>query len=315
MTTTEFINKSSIIHNNKYTYGSTIFTKTSEKTIITCPTHGDFYQVANSHLRGHGCKKCSDSTNHNMELHKQTFLSKVTDKFPELDLSSIVWISTTTPIEVQCPIHGPFTIGPNALLHKNCKGCPQCVKKQKAIENAIAFKTKAQQVHGDIYDYSLITHIVNMNNTIPIICKLHGVFNQTASNHLKGSKCHTCMNIERGYKQRYTRLGTSASLYLVYFKEYNLYKLGVTVSLKARFNGEPVKPEILFTKDYAHEAQAYLVETQLFRQFYKFRYVGENVLHRKGNSELLTSNILEDLIPSVETIENTEEYRTLTGSE
>ena len=178
MTTIEFINKSSIIHNNKYSYDNTIFTKTSEKTIITCPTHGDFYQVANSHLRGHGCKKCSDSTNHNMELHKQTFLSKAKAKFPELNFDSIVWVSTTTPIEVQCLIHGPFTIGPNALLHKNCKGCPQ-----------------------------------------------------------------------------------------------------------------------------------------LFRQFYKFKYFGENVLHRKGNSELLTSNILEDLIPSVETIENTEEFKALTGSE
>lgn len=59
-TTVDFIKRSNKIHNSKYDYSKTNYTFSNEKVTIICREHGEFYQVANSHLSGMGCKKCGD---------------------------------------------------------------------------------------------------------------------------------------------------------------------------------------------------------------------------------------------------------------
>ena len=61
LTKEQFIEKANIIHNNKYNYDKSNYINKSNKIIITCPEHGDFEQVANVHLNGSGCPKCSES--------------------------------------------------------------------------------------------------------------------------------------------------------------------------------------------------------------------------------------------------------------
>ena len=53
----EFLERSNIIHNHKYTYPDKI-NNTSQKIIIICPEHGEFEQRVSSHLYGNGCPKC-----------------------------------------------------------------------------------------------------------------------------------------------------------------------------------------------------------------------------------------------------------------
>lgn len=43
---------------------------------------------------------------------------------------------------------------------------------------------KCKNIHNDKYDYSLFTNYENKNQKVDIICKIHGVFNQTIGNHL-----------------------------------------------------------------------------------------------------------------------------------
>lgn len=61
MTTEEFINNSNLIHNNKYNYTKTVYTKSLDNITVICPIHGEFSQRANHHLSGHGCKLCNKS--------------------------------------------------------------------------------------------------------------------------------------------------------------------------------------------------------------------------------------------------------------
>lgn len=317
-TTKEFIKLSNEKHSNKFSYANTSYINSGTKVTITCPVHGDFEQVANSHLLGSGCKKCADQGRKALQLekHRAAFIAKASAKLPELDYSLVEWDTSTTPITVVCKAHGPFVIGPNALLHKNFSGCALCIKEQKRIAKATSFISMSTAVHGNLYDYSkVLASFTTVSKSVPIICPQHGEFFQTPKNHLKGSICHSCSRETRGFGTRYNRIGTPAILYFVFFKEYDVYKLGVTIDIVKRFNGEPHKPIVLFTRSYEHEAQAYLVETLLFRGLYKFKYRGDPVLHRKGNSELLTKNVTSELLPSVETIESTEEFKALTGSE
>jgi hypothetical protein len=55
----EFISEASNIHHNKYTYSNATYVNNITKVSITCPEHGDFEQTPKTHLRGHGCPKCS----------------------------------------------------------------------------------------------------------------------------------------------------------------------------------------------------------------------------------------------------------------
>jgi len=58
-TTEGFIKQAVEKHGGKYTYDKVEYTGVDNKVTITCPKHGDFQQVAYSHLKGHGCRKCS----------------------------------------------------------------------------------------------------------------------------------------------------------------------------------------------------------------------------------------------------------------
>ena len=58
LTQKEFIEKSNLIHNNKYDYSETIYTHSKNKLFIICPLHGKFEQIPMGHIKGQGCKKC-----------------------------------------------------------------------------------------------------------------------------------------------------------------------------------------------------------------------------------------------------------------
>lgn len=57
----EFIKEAKKVNGDKYTYDNLIYINSKTKITITCPKHGNFEQLPNNHLRGHGCPKCYSS--------------------------------------------------------------------------------------------------------------------------------------------------------------------------------------------------------------------------------------------------------------
>lgn len=57
----DFLNKSKLIHGNKYDYSKVKYINAHFKVIIRCknPEHGEFEQTPASHLSGRGCKFCA----------------------------------------------------------------------------------------------------------------------------------------------------------------------------------------------------------------------------------------------------------------
>lgn len=49
-----------------------------------------------------------------------------------------------------------------------------------------------KKVHGDKYDYSLIKEYKTVDEHLPIICPIHGVFYQSADKHASGQGCPKC---------------------------------------------------------------------------------------------------------------------------
>lgn len=57
----EFIERSIIVHGNKYDYSKTKYDGFDKKVVITCLKHGEFKQTPHHHLNGVGCPLCKES--------------------------------------------------------------------------------------------------------------------------------------------------------------------------------------------------------------------------------------------------------------
>lgn len=57
--TSEFIERSALIHKERYVYNKVSYVNNYTKVIISCPQHGDFEQKPASHIQGHGCPSCA----------------------------------------------------------------------------------------------------------------------------------------------------------------------------------------------------------------------------------------------------------------
>lgn len=55
----DFVKEANSIHNNKYDYHLSNYTKNHKNINIICPIHGSFQQTPSVHLSGIGCKICS----------------------------------------------------------------------------------------------------------------------------------------------------------------------------------------------------------------------------------------------------------------
>jgi hypothetical protein len=114
----------------------------------------------------------------------------------QFDYSRVKYINTARKVIIGCPEHGFFEQSPHK--HASGQGCPKCRAHRIAAKLKISdqeFIRKANEVHGNRYDYSKIVYKNNRTKII-IICKEHGEFQQRPSDHLNGSGCPKCGNIQ-----------------------------------------------------------------------------------------------------------------------
>lgn len=116
----DFIKRSNIIHNNKYTYNNVIYIRAKSKVMITCPIHGDFPQKPNDHLCGCGCIKCSGRYNKKDEFIQNA--NKIHNN--KYEYSLVEYKNNKTEVKIICKEHGIFKQRPDNHIHGY--GCPLC---------------------------------------------------------------------------------------------------------------------------------------------------------------------------------------------
>lgn len=98
----------------------------------------------------------------------------------EYDYSRVVYLNNRTSVEIICKIHGIFKQKPsNHITDEN--GCPKCYGNK--IQTTETWIEEAKQIHGDLYDYSLVEYKAAFTK-IKIVCKTHGVFEQKPNHHI-----------------------------------------------------------------------------------------------------------------------------------
>lgn len=220
ITMAEFIERATKVHSSKYDYSSVRpFASGKKKVEIICPLpgHGVFPQTVSDHLAGMGCRECANDKNRQIRTSQEEYITKAKATHGDYyDYSEAEFTGVVNPITIICPEHGRFTQKAYQHLENGCKKCGHVKAKasrretRNKVDNLYALFDKneiiekAINVHGDRFDYSLLEDGIQVLDVIKIICKDHGVFNQTVRDHLKGVKCKRCSSHENSLINKVT---------------------------------------------------------------------------------------------------------------
>ena len=186
LTTEEFIRRAKEIHGDKYDYSKVEYVGSKTKVCIICTEHGEFWQTPNGHLNGKGCPICSGRN----PLTTAEFIHKAKEVHGDkYDYSKVKYVNSYTKVCIICPEHGEFLMTPHC--HLDGKGCSKCAMYKRGKLTTEDFINKANEVHGDKYDYSKVKY-TRRDSKVCIICPEHGEFWQKAANHLNGNGCPKC---------------------------------------------------------------------------------------------------------------------------
>jgi len=255
----EFIARSKAVHGDTYDYSKSVFSTTQQKVNILCKEHGEFWQVANSHMKGHGCAKC-----HKESRFKTDFVNRATIVHKgKYTYGKSIYTKSVNKVTITCPIHGDFD--QVALSHLRGRGCPKCKADSRRITN---FVERCKKTHGDRYDYSLVDY-KDCRLPVKIICPVHGVFEQNASKHERGSGCPDCAPSGFNYK-----IPAKLYVYQILFEGKQLIGYGITNNLKNRItrhkvalNRRKCEYSIKYTLSFNTGLEAFNIEQDLKATF------------------------------------------------
>lgn len=116
----EFIRRAEELYGNFYNYDKVEFDDVKTNVIIMCPKHGEFIQMAYTHLLGHRCRLCS---NENRTLPFDSFVERSRITHGEMYIYNEEDYKTSVETtKIKCPEHGIFEQTP--ISHMAGAGCP-----------------------------------------------------------------------------------------------------------------------------------------------------------------------------------------------
>ena len=136
LTTDVFIEKSNIIHNNKYDYSLVNYQNAHTNIKIICKEHGEFIQEPTNHLMGKGCRLCgkikiaqSQRSNTDIFIAKANVIHN--DKY---DYSLSDYSTARSKLKIKCAKHDlVFEQTPDNHLRGN--GCWKCSTSVSNLES------------------------------------------------------------------------------------------------------------------------------------------------------------------------------------
>lgn len=133
MTTPLFIEKASIIHNNRYDYTESVYVNAKSPLIIYCKEHmTKFQQVPDNHYVGHGgCPVCTVNA---QRRSTEYFIEKAQKVHgASYDYSKTVYVYSSDKLTITCKVHGDFL--QSAASHTAGHGCNLCKNEATRTRN------------------------------------------------------------------------------------------------------------------------------------------------------------------------------------
>lgn len=193
-TTEQFIEEARKIHGDLYGYDLVDYKTAKTKVFINCKVHGVFEQTPDGHLSGRCCFKCADlrKGDYNRLTTKEFINRSISIHGDKYDYRLVSYKSSHHRVKIICDIHGEFEQSPtNHLSGRGCNKCGCLEAGNKTRKTTCDFIEKANIIHNNKYDYSLIDYKSGLKK-IAIVCKKHGKWYQTPKNHLNEKGCPKC---------------------------------------------------------------------------------------------------------------------------
>jgi very-short-patch-repair endonuclease len=122
-----------------------------------------------------------------------TFCNRIhKNKYDYSQITELQYIKSMK-VKIKCPLHGYFY--QDLRHHQDGHGCPKCRDEFLSVSRRYDkkyFIKCAKEIHGNKYDYSKVEY-KNYKTPVEIICKEHGSFWCSPSNHISQSNgCPKC---------------------------------------------------------------------------------------------------------------------------
>ena len=302
LTTQGFILRAKEIHGDKFDYSQTTYKTANAFVSIECPIHGIFQQLAASHLKGMGCKKCADEENGRKRLRSfAQFVKEARAIHGHLyEYPDQIYEGGKAKVEIICGIHGPFS--QRGEVHLAGGRCVKCADIAIGLAQRMTLKQfikSATLLHQSKYSYER-THYELSNKHVEIKCPYHGTFQQTPSQHLSGRGCPRCADEIRNLGDTAANIRSEGrkidgSLYVVemFDEDEQFFKVGIT--------GQPLEKRLqyflpLYDLELINSIQLDLVDAYMHEQA-TLKLLAANAYRPKmyfgGATECLSVNPLE----------------------
>ncbi len=218
--TTDFVEKAQQKHGDLYGYEKVEYETCQQKVTLVCRTHGDFEITPASHLAGTGCKKCAIATiTLSMSNTLEDFIREAKKAHGSTyDYSKVVYVNNRELIDIVCPEHGTFKQRPRH--HTAGHGCQHCsaalISEQKTKYTTESYIELVGRVHKQKYKYTDCIY-TGLSFKVTVTCPLHGHWQVTASNHLRGRGCPRCWTCATSSKMQ------------IQWLEWQAVKLGMSI--------------------------------------------------------------------------------------
>lgn len=132
--TESFIKRAREVHGMAYLYDKVNSTHSTDKVIITCRLHGDFPQLASSHLSGAGCRVCAHESIGERNSHStESYVKKCQERWGDkrYDYSKVQYRRGSDKLTFGCPEHGEFTMTGYSFLNAKISPCKHCNREER----------------------------------------------------------------------------------------------------------------------------------------------------------------------------------------
>lgn len=159
------------------------------------PMHKGWKAPIHSIVNGYGCKVCSNRRRYTTEEWIEEARKRHKDKY---DYHSTTYVDSNTPVDIECPKHGIFTVP--ASQHLAGHGCPYCAGQSfhPADSIAIAYPELAKEwdQERNFAEYNAKPTNISFHDTRQFYwCCNNGKnhsYKATIWSRIKGSQCAVC---------------------------------------------------------------------------------------------------------------------------
>ena len=156
---------------------------------------------------------------------------------------NFIFKNSNDKINIICYEHGEFSqYLTSHLKGSGCKYCGIIKSSKNNTKTTEKFIFESNKIHKNLYDYSKVIY-KHSEEKIIIICKKHGEFEQTPSNHLKKQGCKKCFSQEKtlNIDEFYLRVNKIHENKYKYFNDYisSREKIKINCSEHGEFKQTP----------------------------------------------------------------------------